>query len=94
MKKVNTDCPTESSQKKNRRPTRKRSPTWRAFRGDHWVLNGKKKIKTKMNIYDKKREALVIKTLRLIAKENNYEKKQIIKENGGQRIIYKIPSGR
>ena len=50
-----------------------------------------------MNIYDKKREALealVVKTLRLIAKENNYEKKQIIKENGGQRIIYKIPSGR
>ena len=47
-----------------------------------------------MNIYDKKREALVVKTLRLIAKENNYEKKQIIKENGGQRIIYKTPSGR
>lgn len=47
-----------------------------------------------MNIYDKKREALVVKTLRLIAKENNYEKKQIINENGGQRIIYKIPSGR
>ena len=47
-----------------------------------------------MNIYDKKRKALVVKTLRLIVKENNYEKKQIIKENGGQRIIYKIPSGR
>ena len=40
-----------------------------------------------MNIYDKKREALVVKTLRLIAKENNYEKKQIIKSSTRYHLV-------
>ena len=45
-----------------------------------------------MDTYTKARQALVIKALRSIVKENNYEKKDVFLENGSHRIIYKIPA--
>jgi hypothetical protein len=45
-----------------------------------------------MNTYTKERDALVKKTLRLIAAENNWEVKNEFFENGQKRTIYKIPS--
>ncbi len=45
-----------------------------------------------MKIYTKERKELVIKTLRMIASENDWKVKKEFFENGQTRTIYKIPS--
>ena len=45
-----------------------------------------------MKIYTKERKELVMKTLRMIAAENDWEVKNEFFENEQKRTIYKIPS--
>lgn len=45
-----------------------------------------------MNTYTKRRQAIVEKTLLLIAEENHWQTKQVIREHGVTRVIYKIPA--
>lgn len=44
---MSTDCQAVTSNNPNHRQTRKRSPTWRAFRGDLSVQNGKHMSKSR-----------------------------------------------
>ena len=45
-----------------------------------------------MNTYTKRRQQLVEKTLLLIAEENHWKAKQVIREKGETRVIFKIPA--
>ena len=45
-----------------------------------------------MKNYTKERKELVMKTLRMIVAENDWEVKNEFFENGQKRTIYKIPS--